>query len=85
MLSGADRVWVAAPFSAWRQDQELADPQEIVRQMRPEAAAGYLANDPDAIAAAVVPEMRGREASVLAVIGAGDICKAIPALCQAMP
>ncbi|NLF60881.1 MAG: hypothetical protein GX574_06975 [Lentisphaerae bacterium] len=85
LLSGADRAWVVAPFAAWRQDQELADPQEIVRQMRPEAAAGYLANDPDAIAAAVMPEMRGREASVLAVIGAGDICKAIPALCQAMP
>jgi UDP-N-acetylmuramate--alanine ligase len=85
LLSAADRAWVVAPFAAWRQDQELADPREIVRQMRPEAAAGYLANDPAAIAAAVVPEMLGGQAGVLAVIGAGDVGQALPALCRAMP
>ncbi len=85
LLSEADRAWVVAPFAAWRQDQELADPREIVRQMRPAVAAGFLANVPAGIAAAVVPEIRAGGACILAVVGAGDIAQAIPALCQAMP
>lgn len=84
-LSTVDCAWVVAPFAAWRQDQTLAEPEAIARAIAPGVAAGYLPNEPGAMAVAVRPQLLQQAPCLLAVIGAGDIGQAVPELLRIMP
>jgi UDP-N-acetylmuramate--alanine ligase len=69
-LEQADRVVVYRPFAAWRQDDDLADPAEIARQIR-RTPARYATEQLDELAHASCAALAER--TVLVVIGAGDI------------
>jgi UDP-N-acetylmuramate--alanine ligase len=76
----ADDVLVVAPFAAWVDDTNSADPRTIATAVSGppcrywEGALDDLAQE---LAAAPVAEP-----CVLAVVGAGDVCKVVPAMAQ---
>lgn len=79
-LSGAFATVVVAPFSAWVEDEEVADPMDIFNAVT--TIRGYYTDE--------LPEMAHyleeygvidpNEKTVYAIIGAGDINKAIPGI-----
>ena len=75
ILASANRVWVAAPFAAWKEDSTLADPREIITQINAISPGKgvYLTSSPDDICAALRPVLSSPNPVLLAVIGAGDI------------
>ena len=78
-LSTADEVVVTAPFAAWLDDSEGADPRRIVEGIRHGRARFDPSPFPE-LAARLVSESRGN--LILAVLGAGDIAALIPLLEQ---
>lgn len=90
ILAEAEQSWVMAPFAAWRHDEEIADPELIVRLAReqsPGCAVAYLPNDPARVAGALLQALAARpagEPQLLALIGAGDISAVWPALRTAL-
>ncbi|MFA6930788.1 MAG: Mur ligase domain-containing protein [Lentisphaeria bacterium] len=82
ILSSADRVWVAAPFAAWQEDAAIANPREIVSKINSQhpGLAEYLTSDPAEICPVLCPVLASQDAVLLAVIGAGDIGKAVQPL-----
>ena len=79
ILGGVQRVWLVAPFAAWKDDRRLADPEDITRaiNLAKPGLAQYISAGVQQIPGLVLPalaESRGR--ILLAVIGAGDIGKA---------
>ena len=90
MLAEAEQAWVMAPFAAWRHDEEIADPELIVRLAReqsPGCAVAYLPNDPPRVVGALLQALAARpagEPQLLALIGAGDISAVWPALRSAL-
>lgn len=84
ILASTDRVWIAAPFAAWKEDSTLADPREIVMQINAisPGKAAYLTSSPDDICAALRKTLPTTKPTLLAVIGAGDIGQAVKPLAE---
>ncbi len=84
ILASANRVWVAAPFAAWKEDAALADPREIVTQINAAAPcrADYLTSSTEDICAVLRLALPTPNPVLLAVIGAGDICQAVKPLIE---
>lgn len=82
ILATADRVVVRAPFAAWIDDGQLADPRDIARAVNGPPVVyhdGALAD----LAQELVPTAAAdaaAEKQVIAVIGAGDIGNLVPLL-----
>ena len=76
LLSTVDWCGLVEPFGAWRTDGYTADIHTIVTKIT--APCQCLPNNPEAIAEAILPYWHSP--SVLAVIGAGDVNKAIGAI-----
>jgi UDP-N-acetylmuramate--alanine ligase len=81
LLAQADRAMVTAPFAAWCQDNNLADPQQIVDLInKPQADLRRDSlEDLAGVLTAELADAGGK--NLVAVIGAGDIGK-LPALLQ---
>jgi UDP-N-acetylmuramate--alanine ligase len=75
-LSQADSVVVTAPFAAWTEDADLADPSRIADGIR--VPSRYVDDDYDALAKDLVQITA--DGSVVAVLGAGDVTKLIKPL-----
>lgn len=90
ILAEVEQAWVLAPFAAWRHDEEIADPEAIVRLAReisPGCAVAYLPNDPPRVVATLLAALSARPATepqLLALIGAGDVSAVWPALRAAL-
>jgi UDP-N-acetylmuramate--alanine ligase len=87
ILGGVQRVWLVAPFAAWKDDCQLADPEDITRaiNLAKPGLAQYISTGVQQIPELVLPvlaESRGK--ILLAVIGAGDIGKAAGLLAAAL-
>jgi UDP-N-acetylmuramate--alanine ligase len=77
----ADEVLVVAPFAAWVDDAVIADPRTIASAVSgPPCRYWEGALDDLATELAAPP---AAEPCVLAVIGAGDVCKVVPAVVRA--
>ena len=76
LLSTVDWCGLVEPFGAWRTDGYTADIHTIAAKIT--APCQCLPNTPEAIAEAVLPHWQ--PPAVLAVIGAGDVNKAIDAI-----
>jgi UDP-N-acetylmuramate--alanine ligase len=76
-LGAADDVTVVSPFAAWCDDSELADPREVAEAVRGGAhfSGGSLADMVESVWERV---MKADRRHVLAVIGAGDVTRAVP-------
>lgn len=90
ILAEVEQAWVLAPFAAWRHDEEIADPEAIVRLAReisPGSAVAYLPNDPPRVVATLLAALSACPAEtpqLLALIGAGDISAVWPVLRAAL-
>ncbi len=85
ILTAANRVWIAAPFAAWKEDSSIADPRNIVTRINAEnpGKAIYLNSNSEEVCAALTPELATSKPVLLAVIGAGDIGKTLKPLGEA--
>ncbi len=81
LLDTVDRVIVTAPFAAWKQDADLADPRQIVDGIRSTPAI-YWQGPLEALAGEVTESMHDDRPEVVVVVGAGDIGKLPPMLTQ---
>lgn len=79
ILSKVDKVWIAAPFAAWKKDQEIADPQTIVDLINQKnaAKAEKVSSDPQDICRVLQEGLANQDNITLALIGAGDIGNAV--------
>ncbi|MGI5924254.1 MAG: UDP-N-acetylmuramate--L-alanine ligase [Lentisphaeria bacterium] len=90
ILAEVEQAWVLAPFAAWRHDEEIAEPETIVRLAReisPGSAVAYLPNDPPRVVATLLAALSACPAEtpqLLALIGAGDISAVWPVLRAAL-
>lgn len=84
ILASASRVWVVAPFAAWKEDFTLADPRDIVTQINADAPgkAEYLTSSAADICTALRPALPTDQPVLLAVIGAGDIGQTVKPLTE---
>ncbi len=87
ILSEFQRVWLAAPFAAWREDKRLANPEDIVRaiNLTKPGLAQYISSGQEQIGSLLLPKLTVAEGKVLlAVIGAGDIEQVAERLAEAL-
>ena len=75
ILWGVSRTWVVAPFAAWVSDGDGIDPS-IIAERIPDGRGVYIQNEPVEIARSVKEYATMVQGPyVIAVIGAGDICR----------
>jgi UDP-N-acetylmuramate--alanine ligase len=91
ILAESEQAWVMAPFAAWRQDEEIADPEAIVRlalSLNPDVKLAYVPKGPRRVAAMLQQTLAAaadKEALLLALVGAGDVGAVWPALAAVLP
>ena len=78
LLSTVDWCGLVEPFGAWRTDGYMADIHAIAAKIT--ASRQCLPNIPKAIAEAAFPHWQAP--AVLAIIGAGDVNKAIDSILE---
>ncbi|MBN2450954.1 MAG: hypothetical protein JXR77_11225 [Lentisphaeria bacterium] len=81
ILSAADRVIVAAPFAAWVDDRNVADPRSIAAAVKGPPCT-YWEGPHAELAEHLAAQTRGLRDAVVAVIGAGDIGGLVPELVE---
>ncbi|NMA43818.1 MAG: hypothetical protein GX946_10615 [Oligosphaeraceae bacterium] len=77
LLQTTDKVWVVSPFAAWKQDCQIADPQQIVKNINSAQSknkAEYIASSQaQDISATIIESINKYDKFVLAIVGAGNI------------
>ncbi len=79
LLSQTDWCCIVEPFAAWRTDGRTTDVKSLIAD-KVKPSCPVVANSPEAIATAAAPVWLEGTPAVLAVIGAGDVTRAVAEL-----